>query len=165
MSAPTPTTLVKPRISNRYELLSPLGAGGMGAVWRAMDRLTQEEVALKRLHSSTWQPASDDLRLSLAHEFQALAALRHPGVITVRDYGFDQEQLPYFTMEILPQARPITVIGEQLSENGRIQLLLQLFTTLIYVHRCGIIHRDLKPGNVLVDSQGIVVYASRSASR
>ena len=156
MSAPTPTTLVKPRISNRYELLSPLGAGGMGAVWRAMDRLTQEEVALKRLHSSTWQPASDDLRLSLAHEFQALAALRHPGVITVRDYGFDQEQLPYFTMEILPQARPITVIGEQLSENGRIQLLLQLFTTLIYVHRCGIIHRDLKPGNVLVDSQGNV---------
>src|SRR5690606_24990023 len=90
------------------------------------------------------------------HEFQALAALRHPGVITVRDYGFDQEQLPYFTMEILPQARPITTVGERLGENGRIQLLLHLLTTLIYVHRCGIIHRDLKPGNVLVDSQGNV---------
>jgi serine/threonine protein kinase len=156
MPAPTSTTLVQPQIGNRYVLLSPLGAGGMGAVWRAVDRLTQEEVALKRLHSSIWQPASAELRLSLSHEFQALAALRHPGVITVRDYGFDQEQLPYFTMEILPQARPITTVGERLGENGRIQLLLQLLTTLIYVHRCGIIHRDLKPGNVLVDSQGNV---------
>ena len=156
MPAPTPTTLVQPQIGNRYVLLSPLGAGGMGAVWRVVDRLTQEEVALKRLHSSIWQPATAELRLSLAHEFQALAALRHPGVITVRDYGFDQEQLPYFTMEILPQARPITTVGERLGENGRIQLLLQLLTTLIYVHRCGIIHRDLKPGNVLVDGQGNV---------
>ena len=54
MPAPTPTTLVQPQIGNRYVLLSPLGAGGMGAVWRAVDRLTQEEVALKRLHSSIW---------------------------------------------------------------------------------------------------------------
>jgi predicted ATPase len=127
----------------------------MGAVYRAYDQLTGQMVALKRLSQTPMRPITADLRLALAHEFQALAALHHPGIITVRDYGFDKQQ-PFFTMELLPMAQTFVAAGELLSADGRLDLLLQLLTTLIYIHRCDIIHRDLKPGNVLVTTGGEV---------
>ncbi|MFZ0546505.1 MAG: tetratricopeptide repeat protein, partial [Candidatus Promineifilaceae bacterium] len=142
------------RLGNRYQLFEPLGSGGMGTVYRAYDQLTGQTVALKRLPQTPMRPITADLRLALAHEFQALAALRHPGIITVRDYGFDEKQHPFFTMELLPFAQSFVAAGEMLSQDGRLNLLLQLLTTLTYIHRCDIVHRDLKPGNVLVTADG-----------
>lgn len=138
----------------RYELLQSLGAGGMGAVFRAVDRLTGETVALKQVVANPMQPTTLEFRLALAHEFQALAALRHPHVVAVRDYGFEAEQ-PYFTMELLPQARSFVAAAQFLSLSQKIDQLLSLLTALVYIHRQGIIHRDLKPGNVLV-TQNVV---------
>ena len=133
----------------RYQLLEPLGAGGMGTVYAAYDRLTGQQVALKRVLSSPLLPASMELRLALTHEFQALASLRHPHVMAVQEYGFDQAQQPYFTMELLPSASPLTA-AVAFPPNTKIDLLLQLLQALVYVHRRGIVHRDLKPGNVLL---------------
>src|SRR5438067_737676 len=100
-------------LGNRYRPLDLLGAGGMGAVQRAFDHLTGETVALKRVMNSAMQPiTSPALRLALTREFQALAGLRHPHIIAVRDYGFDQEQQPYFTMDLLPKARSIVDGGQ-----------------------------------------------------
>jgi serine/threonine protein kinase len=59
-------------------------------------------------------------------------------------------------MELLPFAQSFVAAGELLPEDGRLDLLLQLLTTLVYIHRCDIIHRDLKPGNVLVTAGGEV---------
>jgi len=89
---------------NRYRRLNLLGAGGMGSIYRALDRLTGETVALKRVTTSAMQPVtSAEQGLALAHEFQALAGLRHPHIIAVRDYGFDQSGQPYCSMELLAQ--------------------------------------------------------------
>src|SRR5690349_14197877 len=96
-----PDTL--PRINNRYDIIDRIGAGGMGAVYRVYDRLTGQTVALKRvtipsersIFNSTG--AYDDFRLALAQEFRMLASLRHPNIISVLDYGFDDEQQPFFT--------------------------------------------------------------------
>ncbi len=137
-------------LSHRYQLLDRLGSGGMGAVYRAHDILTGEEVALKRVISTAVTPPTPELKLALAHEFQALAALRHPHVIAARDYGFDQASQPFFTMELLPTAVPLTQAGQWQDVTGKVALLAQLLQALIYVHRHHIIHRDLKPGNVLV---------------
>lgn len=145
-----PGIMVKQHLGYRYHLLNRLGSGGMGAVYRAHDRLTGEMVALKRLPASPLQLISPELRLALAHEFQALAALRHPHVIGVREYGFDEERQPYFTMELLPGARPITDAAPYLSAEGKARLLWQLLSGLAYVHRHRLVHRDLKPANVLV---------------
>ncbi len=144
-------------INNRYILHGILGEGGMGVVYRAIDRLTNRQVALKRVYSAAKtlnaNAHSDDVHLELAREFQALAALRHPNIISVLDYGFTQDHVPYFTMELLKERRTIMRAGGGLSLEGKVDLLVQVLRALLYIHRHGILHRDLKPSNVLVVRQ------------
>jgi len=139
----------------RYVLLEPLGAGGMGEVYRAHDRLTKETVALKRmrLFDRNTDKSEDDLtnlRTALAQEFQILASLRHSNIITVLDYGFDADRKPYFTMTLLKSLRTIVEAAANQTIATKIELLVQVLRALAYLHRRGIVHRDLKPSNILV---------------
>ncbi|MBT4077387.1 MAG: hypothetical protein HOE78_12455, partial [Gammaproteobacteria bacterium] len=111
----TPETL----LPTRYRLQDKLGEGGMGVVYRATDRLTGETIALKQVQvpaeylqfmSSPPETVSHNLQVSLAREFQTLATLRHPNIISVLDYGFVQtetEPQPFYTMTYLPVAESI----------------------------------------------------------
>lgn len=90
------------------------------------------------------------LRLHLTQEFRTLASLRHPHIVSVLDYGFDRDQQPYFTMELLEGAVPLDVAARDQPFSVRIGLLLQVLQALGYLHRRCVIHRDLKPGNILV---------------
>ena len=146
-------------IGGRYVLEQKLGEGGMGAVYRATDRLTQETVALKQVSipgeklqfaAQASNGKSDSFRLALAQEFKTLASLRHPHIISVLDYGFDNARQPYLTMELLENAPTLIEAGRDRPLSYQIELLVQLLQALAYLHRRGIIHRDLKPDNVLV---------------
>src|SRR5215831_13093852 len=89
-------------IGRRYQLGAKVGAGGMGEVYRATDRLTQQQIALKRVLAPTERllfssrTEGVDLRVLLAQEFRSLASLRHPNIISVLDYGFDDVRQPYY---------------------------------------------------------------------
>ncbi|MBX3085292.1 MAG: tetratricopeptide repeat protein [Anaerolineae bacterium] len=149
-------------IANRYQLHDQLGAGGMGTVFRADDRLMKQQVALKRVILAPQVPGSEvpsdsqNFRVALSNEFRTLASLRHPNVISVMDYGFDSERQPYFTMTLLENARTIVEAGAGKSQTEKVNLIVQMLQALAYLHRRGVIHRDLKPGNVLVTVDGQV---------
>lgn len=135
----------------------------MGSVYRAYDRLTGQTVALKRVRldggdGETEHTTSVDSRLVLAGEFRLLASLRHPNVIAVLDYGFDDDGLPFYTMDLLENAQTIIkAAAATTSQDAQIGLLIQLLQALAYMHQRGIIHRDLKPQNVLVTGHTVHV--------
>lgn len=151
------------RIGNRYLLLKEIGAGGMGVVYHAKDRLTGREVALKRVSTDletlkledTVQ--TEDFRLALAREFKLSASLRHPNIIDVLDYGFDDNQQPYFTMELLKDPATIVDKSDVKTTDDHLALIIQALYALSYLHRRGIVHRDLKPANVLVSDGRVKV--------
>lgn len=172
-------------VDDRYSLLSYVGHGGMSVVFRALDRLTGDIVALKQVtgtvdlagcHTafvpgelSGWEDtlgsrvrfageaASRRLRFALAREFRTLATLRHPNIISVLDYGFATSGEPFFTMELIERSHSLVEAARGRSHRHKVDLLVQILRALSYLHRRGVIHRDLKPSNVLVDERVRVV--------
>ena len=150
-------------INNRYELVEKIGEGGMGAVYRAIDHLNNETIALKRVNVASPDASSEKTdkknklnRLALTSEFQALASLHHPNIVGVIDYGWDRDDKPFFTMPYVNNAQTLFNASEHTSLETRLNYLVQLVQALMYVHRRGIVHRDLKPDNILVTDNGQV---------
>ncbi len=135
-----------------YEILSPLGAGGMGEVWRAKDTRLDREVAIKVLPESLAQ--NEQLRARFEREAKSISSLNHPHICTLHDVGH-QEGTIFLVMELME--------GESLADRlGRGPLPLdqvlqcggQIADALHHAHKQGIVHRDLKPGNVMLTRNG-----------
>ena len=135
-----------------YEILSPIGAGGMGAVYSARDTRLQREVAIKVLPA---EHMGDPVRRQrFQREAQTVSALNHPNIVTLHDVG-ESDGIHYLVMErvsgrTLDQAVPRG--GLRLAETLR--LAMQIADALGKAHAAGILHRDLKPANVMVTEDG-----------
>jgi len=145
-----------PTLHTRYVMKQKLDEGGMGIVYLATDRLTGKDVALKQVKfdqvgaSSSNSTLSDslDAKNALAQEFRSIASIRHPNVISVLDYGFLLDGSPFFTMDYLEDFSDFVKGGVTKPVPEKIDLLIELLSTLEYLHRRGLLHRDIKPGNV-----------------
>jgi tetratricopeptide (TPR) repeat protein len=138
-----------------YLLLEEIGAGGMGAVYRARreDQNFQQEVAVKLMRASL-EHRPEAVRRFLA-ERQILAALAHPNIARLLDGGYTSESTHYIVMEYVA-GTPIT---DYCARNGldlkaRLRLFLQLADGVQFAHQHLVIHRDIKPANVLVTAEG-----------
>ncbi|HEY6214701.1 MAG TPA: protein kinase, partial [Vicinamibacterales bacterium] len=131
-----------------YEIVSRLGAGGMGEVWRAKDTRLERSVAVKTLPAQFANNAQ--LRLRFEREAKTISQLNHPNICTIYDVGDD-----YLVMELLE--------GESLAERIArgplpieqvLKIGFEIATALDRAHRNGIVHRDLKPANVMLTKSG-----------
>ncbi len=137
-----------------FEIVGPIGAGGMGEIYRAHDQRLKRDVALKVL---TADLASDASRLArFAQEARAASALNHPNIVTIFEIG-ETGASPYIAMELVDGRTLRSMItGAPLSLRTALQVATQIADGLAKAHEAGIIHRDLKPENVMVTKDGFV---------
>jgi serine/threonine-protein kinase len=137
-----------------YEILSQLGAGGMGEVYRARDTRLNREVAIKVLPASLADDA--DRLLRFAQEAQSASALNHPNIITIHEVG-EIEGLHFIVTELIDgNTLRRKMAAEQLSLPAALDLAMQIASALAAAHEAGITHRDIKPDNIMVRRDGIV---------
>jgi len=135
-----------------YEVLSPLGAGGMGEVYRARDTRLERVIAIKVLPESFAADAESLRRFE--QEAKAVAALNHPNILSVHDIG-QQNGIRYIVTELLDgQTLREKLNNGPLSSKRAIEYGLQIVQGLAAAHEKGIIHRDLKPANLFVNKDG-----------
>jgi len=142
-------------IRDRYEVVAEIGEGGMGVVYKAIDKELQRPVALKMLHHAH---SNDEMwKARFEKEAKALAKLNHPSIVTLYDF-FKMEDKHFLVMELLEGKTG----KELLEETGAIPFpeLIQMFRRVIkalaHAHRNKIIHRDIKPNNIMITNSGEV---------
>lgn len=138
----------------KYDLVEPLGHGGMGSVYLARDRVLDRLVALKVVGTFALSP---DATERLLREAKVLARLEHPGIVPVHDVGALPDGRAFYTMKFVRGQRLDTYLSDATSAAERLRILERLCDAVSFAHANGVIHRDLKPQNVMVGPFGEVL--------
>lgn len=135
-----------------YRIVEPIGAGGMGAVYKAYDNKLQRVVALKLLPSE--YVSQDDRRRRFFQEARAASALNHPHILTIYEVGEDEGR-PYIAMELVDgDTIRQKIVNNALQLRETLEIAIQIASGLARAHELGIIHRDLKPENLMLSRDG-----------
>ena len=146
-------------LGDRYELGAMIGTGGMADVYVAQDLRLNRQVAVKILRSDLARDPSFVTRFN--KEALAVAALNHPGIVSVYDSGKEDTPggpMPYMVMEYVEgnTLRDIIHRGERFPLQRAVEIVEGILVALQYSHKSGIVHRDIKPGNIMITDSGDV---------
>ncbi|MER7581472.1 serine/threonine-protein kinase, partial [Kitasatospora sp. NPDC097691] len=156
-------------LGGRYRLVERIGGGAMGSVWRAEDTVLARQVAVKILRSELFEDGTATQRFR--REAQLVAAIDHPGVVDVHDYGESgadgDERCAYIVMELidgLPLDRVLADAGPMTVERA-LDLVAGALDALHAAHRRDIVHRDIKPSNLMLRTDGRVAITDFGIAR
>lgn len=136
-----------------YEILSALGAGGMGEVYRARDSRLERDVAIKVL-PTTFTPGSRQL-VRFEHEARLLASLHHPNICAIYDVG-SERGVSFIVMELLQgETLGARINRGPISSHVALHYAIQIVDALRAAHSAGLVHRDVKPGNIMLTTTGV----------
>lgn len=142
-----------PKKVGKYDIVSVLGHGAMGVVYRAVDSGLGRQVAIKSM--STDLPPESDFRLRFLREARAVAQLQHPNIITIHEL-VEEGDTAYIVMELLEGASLYTLLRKRPMDLAeKLSILQQIASGLQHAHENGIVHRDLKPSNFFVLRNGV----------
>ena len=135
-----------------YEILAPIGSGGMGEVWKARDTRLGRTVAIKVL--SARLSVSPEVRARFEREARSISQLNHPNICSLHDIG-QQEGTDYLVMEFLEgETLAARLAKGPLPQPDVLRYGIEIARALDCAHRSGIVHRDLKPGNIILTKGG-----------
>ena len=137
-----------------YKILSPVGAGGMGEVYKALDPRLHREVAIKVMSAEF--AANPDRRARFEREARALAALNHPNIVAVYDVGDENGVLYSLSELVLGETLRARLARPPVSTREAIYIATQIASGMAAAHAAGITHRDLKPENIMINREGQV---------
>ncbi|MBL9116270.1 MAG: serine/threonine protein kinase, partial [Verrucomicrobiaceae bacterium] len=144
----------------QYEVLEMLGRGGMGAVYKARQKSLKRLVAIKVLPLGM---ADDEFKFAerFQNEAQTMAAMNHPAIVSVYDFGETSDGLLYFVMEFVDgtDVQKMIAGSGKLSGEHALEITAHVCDALAYAHKRGVIHRDIKPANILIDQEGHIKVA------
>ena len=147
--------MAEPKISSigKYRIVEFVGEGAMGVVYRAVDSVLERTVAIKVMNESIAR--QEDLRKRFLREAQAAGSLQHPNVVCIYDLGEVDGHL-FIAMEFVQgvDLERLIELGEPLSLQARLDIIIDVLTGLAYAHKRGIVHRDIKPANIRVGDDG-----------
>ncbi|HYU52786.1 MAG TPA: serine/threonine-protein kinase, partial [Gemmatimonadaceae bacterium] len=137
----------------KYRIIELIGEGAMGVVYRAEDSVLGRTVAIKVMNVSIAR--QEDLRKRFLHEAQAAASLQHPNVVCIYDLG-EQDGHLFIAMEFVDgvDLERLIELGEPMSLQARLDVIIDVLTGLAFAHKRGIVHRDIKPANIRIGEDG-----------
>jgi serine/threonine protein kinase len=147
-------TLVPGTKLGPYEIQHPLGAGGMGEVYRARDLRLERSVAVKVLSAN--RSFNPSLHARFEQEAKSISALQHPNICVVHDVG-SQDGVEFMVMEyVAGQTLDKLIPPGGLTIDLAVRHAIQIAEALAYAHNAGFVHRDLKPANIIVNEHGLL---------
>ena len=148
---------MEPQKFGRYEIISELGRGAMGVVYKAADPILNRVVAIKTINLLLADDEREEYETRFYQEAKAVGGLSHPNIVTIYDLG-NTGDMAYMAMEFLDGQELRELIGEhrQLPIRKSLSIAGQVADGLAYAHERGIVHRDIKPANIMILSQDLV---------
>ena len=141
----------------RYAILSELGRGAMGVVYKASDTMLERTVAVKTVNMALERDGAEKYEARFYQEARAAGSLNHPGIVTVYDVGKEGD-IAYMAMEFIEGVELRSLIGEgrALPVSQAVSIASQVAEGLAYAHQHNVVHRDIKPANIMVLAGGAV---------